>query len=272
MKSWLVPLVAVAFASAHVNAQQPIEVDAPHSDRDFSDTLLRNDGGSMPTHDEHLLRPSQAPESNWRDGWERDGALAVRGFAACLAEHRNTRSREYLAAPPYSEISQEAVDRIAGRRSSCLFFSDYRVGLLRMQDQALRGALSEAMYLRDYAEHPPAGLSIMSERGIAQEEFAMRMESSPDPGQEVIRMFAECLTNRQPTLVDSLMRTEFRSKEEADVMQLLSPSMNPCLFEGQQLSIGRENLRFALADALYRRVTSTMPIVDTTDSIGEATE
>lgn len=228
--------------------------------------------GAVAEREVPVLRPRPAPEPQRGDGRERDGALAARGFVECLARHRNGVSREYLAAAPYSDAAERASDRIAGRWSSCLSFSDYQVSVLRLEDQALRGALSEAMYLHDHPDRAPAALFATDPEPIAQAAFAARLEESRDPGQEVVRMFAECLVDRQPAMADTLMRTEFRSPAEREVIGLFSPSMGDCLFEGQQLSVGPENLRFAIAEALYRKVALAPQPIDDAILVAEATE
>lgn len=254
-----VAIASIAFgllvASALPTRAQMVDTIHPAVERDAA-ASIEHRGETGPAAKGNLLQPATVPEPMGRDGWVLDGALAVRGFAECLARHRETRARNYLATVPNTEESAEAVGRLTGRYSSCLYFSEYRVGELRAQDQALRGALSESMYLRDHPERPPVRIVSAEPRAIPQDLFAERMENAGDPAQELIRMFAECITDRQPTIVDALLRTEFRSSAENEMLGMLQPSMAPCLFEGQTLTIGPENLRFALADALYRRAST----------------
>lgn len=246
-----IALSAIALFATSSPAMQAAETSQPWTDRDAADSIAHRGSPERKPGDESL-RPLAAPEPNDRNGWRSDGALAVRAFASCLAERRHQRSRDYLATSPNTDESAAAARRVAGRFSTCLTFSDYPVGTLWWQDQALRGALSEAMYLRAHPERPPVAILRADVAPIGQDVFAVRMGGAGDPAQELIRMFAECLVNRQPTIADTLLRSEFRSEAEREILAMFAPQMAACLFEGQTLSIGPENLRFALADALYR--------------------
>lgn len=116
----------------------------------------------------------------------------------------------------------------------------------------LRGYLAQTRYLRRYSDAAPASIA-QAPGEIDQQILFDRLVSAADRPAEMIRIFSDCVLAARPMEVDALVRTGYESDEEDEAMARLGGAFGPCAWEGQSMEFSREMLRFALADALYRK-------------------
>lgn len=203
---------------------------------------------SPPETGSRLSRPDRSDDSL-------RGARVLWAFSDCLVRRQPDDVDAYLATAPGSPQANEIVADLVnqGRSSTCLGRAGaFRIGEMRMTPRAFRGSLSEARYRSLYPDQPAAGLARLEPIEIATPAFNARVTTAAEPVDEIIRIFGECVVAARPIEVDALIRTELGSDAEWAALDALYDAMDSCLWQGQSVEFNRENLRGALAEALYR--------------------
>lgn len=181
---------------------------------------------------------------------------AGRRFADCLAEFNRPDRLAYLATQPGSSASESAWrELIPFSENRCVQLSGIEIGgrTLHVDQDILRGQLSQALYLNDYPSAAPASISRAEPGTIAVEVYNHRIRNAANAQQEILQIFGDCVVAVQPMDVDALIRSDIGSRAENAAIGVIGEAMGPCLWEGQSIAFSRESLRAALAAGLYRK-------------------
>jgi hypothetical protein len=169
-------------------------------------------------------------------------AIVVQKFAACVVEKEAKRAAAAIDLPLGTPADYRAaqVKRMNYRMSYCLG----RQSGAKMETSLdiMTGAFAEQLYRAKFPSVPALG------------SVAIPPVDDPDElAGHITRVFADCLIDKAPTLVDGIVRTKASSPEEAAGFASLAVHLGACLDAGSTLKVNRMTLRLALADQLYRR-------------------
>ena len=164
----------------------------------------------------------------------------VQQFAACAVRHYE--GAELLATQPGSAEETEVVAEFA--RKGCAAPSN--------DIQLLRGAVAEQLFEHDFgtvgARPKRDEIEVFS-----YDEGAI---TSLDPATQkrvYLTSFGSCVAAADSTRSEALLQTAAGSADEARAVSELTPSLSPCLNEGERLDLGKTELRGLLAEGVYRK-------------------
>lgn len=171
-------------------------------------------------------------------------AIVVQKFAACVVESEAKRAAAAIDLPLGTPANYRAaqIKRMNNRMSYCLG----RQSGAKMQTSltVMTGAFAEQLYRAKFRSLPALG------------HVAIPPADDPDAiADHTTRVFADCLIDKAPALVDGIVRTPAASPEEAAGFASLAGHSGACLDAGSTLKVNRMTLRLALAEQLYRRAT-----------------
>ena len=160
-------------------------------------------------------------------------------FAACAVQ--KYEGAEMLATQPGSDEESEVLAEFA--RKGCAAPSN--------DTQLLRGALAEQLFKTDFG-----AIGARPKRNTI-EVFtfdAAALASMAPASQKRIYLvsFGSCVAAMDSTRSAALLQTAAGSADEARAVSELSPSLSPCLNEGERLDLGKTELRGLLAEGVYR--------------------
>lgn len=119
-----------------------------------------------------------------------------------------------------------------------------------LHENATRGAIAEALLLRDFS-----ALGVARGRHFATVFEPLAPSPKPMNGEARAIAFlevAECTVEAQPEQSFQLFATEVASPAEAAVVRALVPALGTCLPQGFQVPMSAPYIRSFLAEAAYR--------------------
>ena len=190
-------------------------------------------------------------------------AASAQQFAVCAAQHYE--GAELLATQPGSAEEAEVLAAFAAQ--GCTAPS---------QDaQLLRGALAEQLFKVDFGA---VGARPKRETIEVFTFDPAEIAAMDAAGQKRVYLtsFGSCVAAADSTRSASLLQTAAGSADEARVISELTPSLSPCLNEGERLDLGKAELRGLLAEGVYRlalaqSVDQAIVVTGTRDSSGTVT-
>ncbi len=168
----------------------------------------------------HLSTRNISPAEQARDTMNR--------FANCVVRARPNMAKEAIAARPGPEGTAALLDLV---KRECL-----AGGELRMDPHIFRGAISRALYLREFGEN------------AAAPSFA---PDGPDERPE-LRSFGECVIRAAPEAARVFVVADVATPAERQAIAELRPAMNGCINPREQIAFTPAALEAHLAEALYR--------------------
>ena len=119
---------------------------------------------------------------------------------------------------------------------------------IKFQPNGFRTLLQEEAYL-DAHRKPPVladtAVETVSHRFVSEGDLLKQAQG--------LAAFADCITFKNSSGADALLRTRPRSPEERLSARALAPTLGACLVEGQTISLTAENIRAVVADGLWSR-------------------
>lgn len=178
---------------------------------------------------------SSAPTS----GTDEDYWYLVRQLGGCLTSSKAEESVAFLATQPGSAAEGEAWDDLFSRRvrNPCMqnFVS---ASLVRGH---VRGAMAEAMFERAMKEAEPQATPV-----FAAPEYVANIYD-----------FASCYVATNYSDARALLsETKASTNGELQFIREMAADFGPCLPDGAEVQIVPVDVRFAIAEALYRTTIS----------------
>lgn len=176
---------------------------------------------------------------------EVDARRAAEDFGACLTDREKGRIAKLVDLAVDTKEYETVYKALYNQSDECL--SD---GTLRIGELALRGAIFQALYTRDYSSN--SILSFPPEvktgyRGLYPAELSdkARMYLS-------LENFGECVVRVDPNNVRLLVTSRVGSSTENEAFRLLMPRFSACIVKDNEIRFSRTNLKGFLAEGLYR--------------------
>lgn len=174
------------------------------------------------------------------EGTEEEYWYLIRQLGYCLSSTKSEQSVAILSTAPGSKEEREAWNRLftQRRRNPCMqnFVS---ATIVRGQ---VRGSIAEALYIRatdDQVTQRPPTLA------------------APDAISD-IHDFADCYVASHYLDASRLLReTRVATKGELQFLKEIAGSFGPCLPSGSEVVLDPVDIRFAIAEALYRTTQGT---------------
>ncbi len=190
-------------------------------------------------------------------------AAPAQQFAACAAQHYE--GAELLATQPGSPEEAEVLAAFAAQ--GCTAPSQHA--------QLLRGALAEQLFKVDFGAVGARPKRETIEVFTFDPAELAEMDAA---GQKRVYLasFGSCVAAADSTRSAGLLQTAAGSADEARLISELTPSLSPCLNEGERLDLGKAELRGLLAEGVYRlalaqSVDQAIVVTGTRDSSGTVT-
>jgi hypothetical protein len=183
-------------------------------------------------------------------------------FTRCLYNRSNEDALDLLARTDYGFVDFAQINLENDRAARTYGFQDClrRVAesnnsgvTLRWTAFGLRRWLIEQAYFDRY----PDGPSWLRE-GYVIDERAFPLSSASQPVAVAMEL-ADCMVAADPVTADYLFRIEAGSEREAELIDKLVPSIQPCLPAGQRIEITPEILRAWIGEGLWHASQHTSP-------------
>lgn len=218
-------------------------------------------GSRLPVNSEDLAFTRSVPDELFDAPLtqsDRDSFAVAEKFGACLVRADPATSMDFVMAEPGSAGSDAAKTKLQAHMPDCLGASmdQFLVGEIRMtiKPPLVRGVIAEALYKLQFAERPQPSGHVSAAPIIP----AAAVDQS-DQQEAIVYDFAQCVTEKEPSAVRSLILSKVGSHEEQAAVAELTPSLSPCLYRGQTLHADRLTFRARLAEALYRWSVAATP-------------
>ncbi|MDF7773886.1 hypothetical protein P1X14_01395 [Sphingomonas sp. AOB5] len=149
-------------------------------------------------------------------------------YASCAVGKDAAAAKALLATVPGSAEARAAAAKVTALGCDG-----------KPNDEGLRGAVAEKLYLATYATPPaeatgePAAFTGSGVRDLAYYDIA------------------RCVATRDPLGADMLIRSDLRSEAEKAALKRIMPVLGGCVPSGFQLGLDREKLRGMVAEGLY---------------------
>jgi hypothetical protein len=186
---------------------------------------------------------------------EDERAEAVRlmyGFATCSVRRHRHEAEQFIRLEPESPESRAMGGRMIG--SGCLETRDMGDGegevSLSFSWRLFRGAVFEALYLRDFRGEGPSAFD-----GVPALDMPKSRSELPARTRawNIVRLgFGECVVRSAPAQARALVLSEIAGAGEAAAFDSLLPHLADCTAPGAQSRYSRPALRGIVAEALYR--------------------
>lgn len=179
-------------------------------------------------------------------------AIAMRkDFAECAYARRQQEVEAVFNTLPDSIASNLSL------RSAALSASQScRIGgsQLQMNPLLMRGAFAEAYYVKAFAATPAA-----SDQKIDPTQYWRAPNTKPKmSSQDVMRVFAACVVDRDPVALHGWMRSDPRSTAGKAAFASVTDDFSPCLPAAYKLPMTFELARSVLAEAMVHRATDSI--------------
>lgn len=176
----------------------------------------------------------------------------ARLYAACLADSHEAQARELLLASTLDATRRPYRALVDDSRCLSRVFDDqpFSPGDDAFSTATLRGNLAEQLLLRHYAQ-----LSSLQPLPLQQKRYVRPWFAATGRHPAVDEM-ATCMADTDPAGVMALIKTELGSGEEWGAFDAMSAALTKCLSAGTRVSVDKQAIRAALADALYQRLNN----------------
>lgn len=195
---------------------------------------------ATPPNDSRVVDPR--PQSYVGVSSGRDARRILNSFTDCaVAEQRGLVDR-LLAEIPGSREEEYRVRQLKATKcnASVDLFAD---------DALIRGALYESLYLTEFGTSAPLDLS---RAGPINYAGAVKSDRDKASMQVLLRLFADCVTRRNPAGVRALIMAEVGTKRERLAFGAIARNLSDCLVPDAKLEFSFPSLRGYLAETLYR--------------------
>ncbi|HEX9954038.1 MAG TPA: hypothetical protein VGB48_02340 [Allosphingosinicella sp.] len=195
------------------------------------------------------LAPGYSGQSGTRQATDEEYLWALGELGACLARTKTKQAEAFLASGRGTPAEDAAVKRLVGYNTACLSL----LNEMGVERTLLRGTIAEAFYKKlapaplpeaaSSAAAAPGRMSAASLKALGYDRF---MEG-----------VTACWAARRPALVHSLLtETKLGSQSESDAVAAMGSVVAECLPANLKLKFHPSELRLALAEAAYKRVSA----------------
>lgn len=208
-----------------------------------ADSSQPNDSRVVDPHPQSLLGVSSG----------RDARRILNSFTDCAVVEQRGLVDRLLAAIPGSREEEYRVRQLkaTGCNASVALFAD---------DTLIRGALYESLYLTKFGASAPSDLS---RAGPINYAGAVKSDRDKASMQVLLRLFADCVTRRNPGGVRALIMAEVGTKRERLAFEAIGRDLSDCLVPDAKLEFSFPSLRGYLAETLYR-LSEKAPLISAT--------
>lgn len=183
-------------------------------------------------------------------------------FSKCVYNHSREGSLALLQKTDYGFSTFEQVGLTADRAMRVYGFQDclsrvantHGTGVqLRFSTVGLRQWLVQEAYFDRFPEAPTW---IKAGNVVGERTYPL---SAGNPGVSGPLDFADCVVAADPFTADFFFRTASGSEQQKRAIETLSPSLGPCLPDGQQIQLSPVLLRQWLGEALWHAANNSAP-------------
>ena len=172
---------------------------------------------------------------------------ALRDFSGCMAASHGADVRAFIQAPPGTPADASARQKLFGRPTTCMRF----VYKLKASAELIRGALSEAMYKREFTGG--ANWPTVPATGY---DAAVAAGKLPAAGSGLAEV-TQCVALSRPADVHALlMTTKMGTEEELAGFRKIEDAIGPCVPANVRVALDPMSLRVSLAQSMYRLATA----------------
>ena len=182
-------------------------------------------------------------------------------FGACVTDRSRGRVAKMIAlpvdSPEYRDMGNSIFDR---SDDSCLSGGGYDgdgIGQLSFSSGLLRGALFNAVYVRDFGRSGPTDFSAIADSGYVA-RYAVPFSSSAQSA-IALEKYGECITRADPPNARALILSYAGSPDESSAFAALSSKFGACLSTGNKIAFSKATLRGVIAEGLYWLSAAKMP-------------
>lgn len=190
-----------------------------------------------------------------KDADVRDVAKLTRLLAECVVERRPSMVRNWLKELPGTVAEARYIERQEGDLGICL--EDKQLVFAGAREmvytpKSLRNPIALAFARQRLRKNaaPPAGLSADSMPWFTQPLAALPADSRLDKVALAFQDFGHCVASTNWAGSRSLLLSEAGTAEERAAVQVLAPSLGPCLDQNAKIKLTPANLRIALAEPM----------------------
>jgi hypothetical protein len=178
---------------------------------------------------------------------EREGAQFLQDFADCAVAKGNHAAAEFLATQPASDGELAQAKTLVRSKRSCS-----RHNVSNSHATFVRGAIAEALYRQRFAVAPASG---------TVPDIMVADQTSPF-FQRLTTMYklAACVVSRNSMAADALIRSKRGSDAEVAGVSMVQPLVKECRAAIGAGPADLDQLRWVLAEALYRLATAQAAI------------
>ena len=199
--------------------------------------------------------PGAAYEEEQADPATRADTFAVvERLGACVVNANAQGSMALLMTNPGTDTGAQALNKLKPFLPDCLVKATQGTELygtlkLQIDTPVLRGAVAATLYRLQFERRPPSAFP----KPAAVALIMPPEESDPKAAKWIAwYSFTQCLTEARPDEVRQFVASKPGSSEEVAALSQLRAFMPPCVSTGTTVKTDRNNLRFILADSLYR--------------------
>lgn len=201
----------------------------------------------------------------------------VRNFLAdygkCIVKRAPELSQKAVVSG--ASFNRESPDGRLLTQSECINAENLRntsrgfQGRVRMPDEIYRGAIAEALVLRDgtqlaaaavaaipaltYEEIRPLRTTDRDGKPIPEDRLErQRAAIARKTGAQQVGKLGECVVRQLPDASRAVLSTQIETPGELASLNALAPALQQCVPAGETISLDRMSLRGALAIAYYR--------------------
>ncbi|CAM3033816.1 hypothetical protein SPAN111604_00485 [Sphingomonas antarctica] len=175
--------------------------------------------------------------------------LLTNRWAKCVVQQSPARIEIYLSMPVGSKASRDMARRFLTGESNCISGS-VESRELSVADQVTRGALFEALFVRNFGRDDATDLS---QAAPLTYDWAPGAEITPDAQQATaLARVGDCMVRKNTGGARQLMRTEPGSVGESQAISGMVPFLGGCLPKGKQYQFSKSLLRGTVAEPLFR--------------------
>lgn len=166
--------------------------------------------------------------------------LALRNFSVCLAEARPRWARGTLSHPYLSDEQASAAAQALNGTDTCVRENEVEI---TFRTSGLVGSLAEHFVRTEIERADSARLAVVL-------STLTPLNVSED--------FALCVAARNPAAARDLALSEPGSDAEMQAVRRVAAYVEPCMNQGEQLTVDLQSLRALISTALYRGVTTVL--------------
>ena len=182
-------------------------------------------------------------------------------FGSCLVSRSPGRVAKMLSlaadSAEYRKMGNAIFDRSDDECLSSGGVDGDGIGQLYFSSGLLRGALFNAIYLREFGRSGPADFS-----GVADTGYVVRY-SAPMSTQAIaaiaLEKYGECIAQADGANAKALILSGAGSADESAAFAALNPRFGTCLTKGNKIAFSKGMLRGVVAEGLYWLTRAATP-------------